>query len=139
MVILRGRDKTDQKNRQLDHNTITEVSIWLYVIPLLIFTAIAGELQGWASIYYCWDKGKDCVWICILYGTLSEGKRNRLFPIVFFSFLRFLWELIATIFNMGVNFPYYVDWVFYTLCVFTITLTIKDLRKNVKKNANGSP
>ena len=121
--------KTTLKNHRFDHNKATEASIWLYVVPLLLYTAIGDELQGWASAYYCWDKGKDFIWITLLYHTLSEGKRNRLYPIVLFSFLRFLWELIATIFNVGMNFPYFVDWLFYALLVFTITLTIKDMRK----------
>lgn len=108
--------------------------MWLYVVPLILFTALGNRETLWYEIsYYNWDKGKDFIYLFIIYYTLSEGKRIRLYPVVIISFLRFLWELIAAIFKASVSFPYYVDWLFYALVVFTIILTIKDLRKNVKK------
>lgn len=138
-TILRVQAAIGQKIHRLDLNAFTEVSMWLYVVPLLLFTAVIDLSQvEWAGVYYSWDKGKDFLFIFILYHTLSESKRKRFYPIVLFTFLRFLWELIATIFDVSVNFPFYVDWAFYALLVFTVTLTIKDLRKHVKKTINGS-
>lgn len=123
---------------RVDRNDIIELSIWFYVIALLIFTAKSDwTIKGWVDGYFMWDKLKDCIWLSILYATLPERKRNRYFTILFYSFLRFIWEVIATAFKINVNYDFIIDWFFYIILTRIIILTIKDLRKNVKENVAG--
>jgi len=80
----------------------------------------------WAWAYYIWDKsaGGGCLtWYCIykLY-----YRKNVVLPVVAFSFIRFIWEIISACTGITVNNEIAIAVLFLALVVVTGYLTLNE-------------
>lgn len=104
-----------------------KIVISLYLVGLCIFyTAAIEHSRPWALAYYLWDKsvgGGFMLWYCIHF-LYSHKMITR--PIVLFSLVRFIWELVSALTGISVNNSAIVAVLFLILSLVTGFLILKE-------------
>ena len=107
-----------------------KISVFVYCAGLFIFYLMGSfsmydSLPNW--LYYLWDKSFGAgffVWLT-LYCNVYKSDRKIIAPIVFFSLIRFIWDIISSLTNVSVNNENVVAVLFILLLVpmYVLTLT----------------
>lgn len=113
----------------------TAVSLAVYVIGLLIFYVWGIFNQGWYEYYYLWDKGKDLLIFIALFQP-DKRLKTAIVPVIVFSLIRFLWQLISSVTGLDINTPKITDYLFTLLALVCSYLTLKELLKWHKLNGH---
>jgi len=80
------------------------IAIAAYLLGMMVFLAKGMfHIDGWVYAYFSWEKafgGGVIVWY-----LLSKFSRNRkiVIPIVWLSFLRFIWEVVCWVWALDFN------------------------------------
>lgn len=120
-----------------------------YMGGLLIFFAMADwTIKGWTESYWIWTMAKDFWFVLALYclvGYIQKLIKDHdlkikypirpvdLFPILFFTVIRTIWEIIAQAFNKDINNSMVLDYMFYILLSIAILNLLNQLRNQWKR------
>ena len=112
---------------------ITTAFVWY--LGGIMFFLLCADFDSNAldvKLYWLWAQGKDPLFIYTIY-LLSPKYRNEIYPILFFSLIRFLWEIVAQTATQDVNSIVIVDYLFYLTLFITVMRLFKRLRNEWKK------
>lgn len=115
---------------------MTAAAIVVYMIGLLIFYVWGVFNTGWYEYYYLWDKGKDFIMFIVLYQPENRKMKAAILPVVIFSIIRFLWQLISSVTGLDINIPIITDYLFILLASVCSYLMLKELIKWHKSNGH---
>lgn len=97
---------------------ILRLAITAYLVGLLVFyTRATFDIPMWAWTYWIWEKGcsHSVLSIYIIY-KLSHEKR-LIAPVLAFTFIRFLWEIVSAFTGIYSNNQWVVAGLFMVLVV----------------------
>ena len=105
------------------------IAMLFFIFGLLVFYSIADfEKNAWYAAYCIWDKGKNMIFIWVLY--LMSKRLKSLFLITFiFSIIRFIWEIVSLIMVKDINSKPVISFLFI---LFLILYTIMLFKGQVK-------
>lgn len=109
------------------------LAICVYMIGLLILYTWGQLSDGWYEYYYLWDKCKDLLLVSALYYCAGR-LRWAVLPVVLFSIIRLLWQIVSTITGLDINNTKAVGILFIAMAFTCSFLTIKELLKWHKSN-----
>lgn len=112
------------------------VGIAVYIVGLLVFYVWGIVNTGWHEYYYLWDKGKDLLVFIAMYEIANKRLKKAIKPVIIFSIIRFLWQVISSVTSSDINNVKAVDYLFVTLVLVCSYLTIKDLYEWHKSNGH---
>lgn len=101
----------------------------VYIIGLLILYTWGQFNQGWYEYYYLWDKGKDLLFFIGIHCLIENRYKWAVKPVIFFSIIRFVWQIISSITEWNINNVKIVGWLFIVLALICSFLTLKELIK----------
>jgi hypothetical protein len=126
------------------HRAVFVCFTW-YMGGLLIFFAMANwTVRGWTESYWIWTMAKDFWYTLTVYclvGFIQKLIKDHdlkikfpinaidLLPILFFTVIRTIWEIIAQVFNKDINNSMVLDYMFYVLLSIVILNLLNQLRK----------
>src|SRR5690349_8914072 len=105
-----------------------QIALCFYMIGLLILYVWGQLNNGWSEYYYIWDKGKDLLVFIALY-LVAKRLRWAVIPVIVFSAVRFIWQIISSITGWNINNTRAVGILFIVLAMICSFLTIKELFK----------
>jgi hypothetical protein len=88
------------------------IAIAVYMVGLLILYTWGQINTGWHDVYYLWDKGKDLVLFLGVYHILPLPNKKFIVPVLWFSLIRFVWQIISTLTGLNINNTEVVGWLF---------------------------
>ena len=91
---------------------IIRVAIAVYMVGLLVFYTWGQINTGWHELYFAWDKGKDLILMLGIREILPPKHRSIVTPLIWFSLIRFVWQIISTITGLNINNTEIVGWLF---------------------------
>lgn len=109
------------------------VSLSVYMVGLLVLYTWGQLNNGWYEYYYLWDKGKDVLLLLALYSVAGRFKW-AVMPVIIFSIVRFVWQIISSITGWNINNVQAVGWLFIILAFPCSFLLLKELFKWHKSN-----
>ena len=119
---------------------ILRLVISAYLFGLLVFLTMA--IFGtpiWDYAYYMWDKTVGAgflVWY-LIYKSVAKD-RKIVAPIMWFSFIRFVWEVVSLSFSIHINNKWVISLLFIILIFITGYLCFRAdsrMAKFLNKNA----
>lgn len=129
MLLLRMGEIGHLQSRQR-HKSMIRVAIAGYCSGLVIcymFLAF-GEWDSLPNIaYFIWDKtfgGSLMMWLS-LYMVCAATDRKAIAPVLFFSIIRVIWEIVVVTLGIGVNNSTGICILFVILIVVIYVLTLK--------------
>lgn len=103
------------------------VAISAYVMGLLVFYVCAAfDMYYWYIIYFGWSKLFDCglfFWLSIYYILPKERKVIKW--LLYFSVIRFLWDIQSFFTGLGVNNEVWMAILFLVLLLIAVYLSMK--------------
>lgn len=101
--------------------------IWYTIGLMFLYADRTMNLQAYSEVYFLWDKGKDF----LLFITIWKAGNDRRYvkPLVIFTGLRLLWELISIKTGWNISNTKAVGILFMALLLVAGWVTIKDLKK----------
>jgi len=106
---------------------LVQVTVWFLLIGWLYFLRKGTESEFTAAIYYLWDKAKDVLLIACIYGMIAVKYRWILQPVLIYSIIRFIWEIISILTGWDINHPPTVKLLLTIILTGLTILLIKDL------------
>lgn len=109
---------------------MTKVVIMIFLLGMATaYLRAIDHTTGWAWFYYIWDKtagGGFLTWFCIykLY-----YRKNVVLPIVVFTFIRFIWEIVSACTGVNVNNSIAIAVLFLVLVIVTGYLVLDEKGK----------
>jgi hypothetical protein len=117
-----------------NRNAVKASFVW-YMGGLLVFFSMADwGVKGWTESYWIWTMAKDTIFIFALW-SVCEKYRKQIFPILFYSIIRTVWEIIAQGFNKDVNNSMVLDYMFYIILSIVILNLLTQLKKEWNRNS----
>lgn len=111
-----------------------KISIGWFLFGLLVFYHDAiFDMNIWAEMYYVWDKSKDVFLLMALWKCLRK-LRSSILPLLIFSIIRLVWDLIAYCINENINNELIVNNLFGVCLVVYLVMIIKELLEWRKQN-----
>lgn len=107
-------------------------AIAVYMVGLLILYTWGQINTGWHDVYYIWDKGKDLLLFIGIYYLIPRSQRNIIVPIIWFSVIRFIWQIVSTLTGLNINNTEAVGWLFIGaagVCSYLMLKGFKEWRK----------
>ena len=106
------------------------IGIVLYIIGLTVFYVEATfERWWWQELYYIWSKCLHLVLFWGIHQIVPREKKKIVFPVLIFSIIRFLWQVIVSITGWDINDARAVAILFTLLSIVCSYLTLKGLVK----------
>lgn len=104
-----------------------------FLLGLLVFyLAATFDTRLWDWTYYLWDKsfgGGVAVW----YAIYALSRDRVAIPVLVFSIIRLIWEIISYFTGVSVNNTKYIAIGFVVLCVICLYQTYKECsRENLR-------
>jgi hypothetical protein len=112
-------------------NRLVTIAAYTFIGGMVLFLSIKVADNDLATYktYYLWDKAKDCLFIfCLL--ILCEPLRRFLLIVLFYSLIRFLWQIFITVTNENINDIRWINITWLILVIYMTYLSIKELIKN---------
>lgn len=101
-----------------------KVAISWYVLGLLVFYfAATFDTRLWDWAYYLWDKGFA---VLVWYAIYRLSKERVVIPVLVFSILRLIWEIISYFTGVSVNNTRAIAIGFVLLCAICLYQTYKE-------------
>lgn len=117
-----------RQNLQANHKTL-KAAFGIYMGGLLVFFAMADfSVAEWRKAYYIWAMLKDVGFILTIYQLIPKF-RKEIYPVLFFSLIRFTWEVISAATMKDVNHIMIVDYLFYLTLFITVAKLLNRLKK----------
>lgn len=113
------------------------LGISLYIVGLLVFYTWGQFSTGWYEYYYIWDKAKDLLLVWALYSVVSNRLKWAVLPVLTFSFVRLLWQIISTLTGWDINNVKAAGFLFIGLALVCSFLFLKEFWKWHLSNGRG--
>ncbi len=113
---------------------IAFTTIW-YIMGLFVFYTAATfdsyeNLPEW--IYYWWAKLLDVLLFITVYNHVPTKWKAPLKPVIYFSIIRFVWDIISYITGLSVTNSIWVAFLFMVLTALLFWAFIKEWQKWLK-------
>lgn len=89
---------------------------------------------GWHDLYYLWDKAKDLLLFIAIFFLVHKKVRWAIKPIIVFSSIRLIWQIISSLTGLNINNTKIVGWLFIAAATISDYLFIKGLIKWQRQN-----
>lgn len=110
------------------------VAIYVYIFGLLTFYLFATfNRRAWDIVYFGWSKLGDCgfiFWLALFY--ILPKERYVLKWLLYFSGIRFIWDIQSFFTGLGVNNEQWMAVLFLLLLILTCYLCVKPYGKGAQ-------
>lgn len=109
------------------------IAISGYILGMVIWytSAIFEQFPKWVLAYQWWDKvvgASIFTWLAV-YGCLNKVNRKFIIPLIVFSSIRFIWDVVSHFTGINVNNTWGVAALFLVLIGVTSYYLFKEFRK----------
>jgi len=109
---------------------VIKVAVVWFLMGLLFFYTAAvfksyDALPNW--IYYCWAKFDSVLMWIVVYELCRRDMRKIIFPVLIFSIIRFIWDIVSFFTGVSVNNSSAVGFLFMLLVTVIFYLYLKEL------------
>lgn len=118
-------------------NKLANFAIWYFIVGMIYIhvraTFLPYEQTIWDDLYYIWNNGLFLLLFILVRCFVIDKYRSSFNPIIFYSLIRFLWEVASPITNrVEVNHPTATTVLFSILLTGAIILLLADLKKRYR-------
>lgn len=108
-------------------------AIGLYIVGMLVFYRWGQLNTNWYEYYYIWDKSKDVLFLIGIYYLVPRWFRLAVVPVIIFSLVRLLWQIISTFTGLNINNTKVIGWLFVILAASCFCLFLIGLKHSPKR------
>lgn len=99
---------------------ILKAAIAIYLVGLLVFYTLAVDnIPAWRGSYYLWDKMCGGGWLLWYVIYINCKERQIVAPVLWFSVIRFIWEIVSLITGITVS----NEWAIAIMFIILVALT----------------
>ena len=112
-------------------SSLIQIAVTFYCLGILFFLIFAnfaplGLYNKWNWLYYWWEKifGSGIVVWLVVWFNCSSKDRNIVAPVIFFSFIRIVWDIVSFFFGVHINAPVPIAILFIIMIAICYVLTL---------------